>query len=46
MRETYTSGVAALKELTNIMERKASSDLGEINVTISSQMMAVEHVWN
>ncbi|KAJ9180760.1 hypothetical protein P3X46_008969 [Hevea brasiliensis] len=43
MRETYTSGVAALKELASTMQRKSSSDLEHINVTISSQTMAVEH---
>lgn len=44
MAETYTSGVAAMKELASTMQRKASSDLEHINVTISSQTMAVEHV--
>ncbi|KAG8649247.1 kinesin-like protein KIN-5B [Manihot esculenta] len=43
MAETYTSGVAAMKELASTMQRKASSDLEHINVTISSQTMAVEH---
>ncbi|KAJ4828706.1 Kinesin-like protein KIN-5B [Turnera subulata] len=42
MRETYISGVAALKELTDSMRKKASSDLEEINVSFSSQMTAVD----
>ncbi|KDP35584.1 hypothetical protein JCGZ_09022 [Jatropha curcas] len=43
MAETHSSGVAALKELANTMQRKASSDLEHMNVTVSSQTMAVEH---
>lgn len=44
MAETYTSGVATLKELANTFQRKASSDLEEINSTISLQATAVENV--
>ena len=44
MAETYTSGVATLKELANAFQRKASSDLEEINSTISLQATAVENV--
>ncbi|XP_050213876.1 kinesin-like protein KIN-5B [Mercurialis annua] len=43
LTETYTSGVATLKELANTMQKKASSDLEHINATISSQTTAVEH---
>lgn len=46
MAETYTSGVATLKELANAFQRKASSDLEEINSTISLQATAVENVWS
>lgn len=44
MTETYTSGVASLKDLANALQRKASSDLEQINSTISLQAMAVENV--
>ncbi|EEF29376.1 kinesin-like protein KIN-5B [Ricinus communis] len=43
MTETHTSGVAALKELANTLQRKACSDLEHINATISSQTTAIEH---
>ncbi|XP_030926960.1 kinesin-like protein KIN-5B [Quercus lobata] len=43
MAETYTLGVATLKELANAFQRKASSDLEEINSTISLQATAVEN---
>ncbi|KAK7853037.1 kinesin-like protein kin-5b [Quercus suber] len=43
MAETYTSGVATLKELANAFQRKASSDLEEMNSTISLQATAVEN---
>ncbi|KAF5750970.1 kinesin-related protein [Tripterygium wilfordii] len=42
MTEKYTTGVEALKELSSTMQRKASTDLEQINSTISSQMMAAE----
>ena len=44
MTETYTSGVATLKDLANALQRKASSDLEQINSTISLQATAVENV--
>ncbi|XP_059462978.1 kinesin-like protein KIN-5B [Corylus avellana] len=43
MTETYTSGVATLKDLANALQRKASSDLEQINSTISLQATAVEN---
>ncbi|KAK9291095.1 hypothetical protein L1049_009282 [Liquidambar formosana] len=43
MTETYTSGVAALKELTHTLQTRASSDLEQIKSTISSQTMDVEN---
>ncbi|KAJ6331692.1 hypothetical protein OIU76_010140 [Salix suchowensis] len=42
MSETYASGVAALKDLANTAQDKASSDLQQINTIISSQMRIVE----
>jgi kinesin family protein 11 len=44
MTENYTSGVATLKDLANALQRKASSDLEQINSTISLQATAVENV--
>ncbi|EXB67891.1 125 kDa kinesin-related protein [Morus notabilis] len=43
MTETYCSGVASLKELANMLQRKASSDLEQIYATISSQAISVEN---
>ncbi|KAK9920725.1 hypothetical protein M0R45_029271 [Rubus argutus] len=40
--ETYSSGVVALKELANMLQTKASSDLEQINVKTLSQTLAVE----
>lgn len=45
MTETYSSGAAALKELAHMLQRKASSDLEQMEATISSQTIAVENVW-
>ncbi|KAK2657957.1 hypothetical protein Ddye_011009 [Dipteronia dyeriana] len=42
LTETYTSGVTALKEVANIMQKKASSEMEQMNSTISSQTMDVE----
>ncbi|KAL5740666.1 hypothetical protein ACOSP7_029548 [Xanthoceras sorbifolium] len=42
MTETYTSGVAALKKVANLMQKKASSEMEQMNSAISSQIMAVE----
>lgn len=42
MTETYTSGVATLNELASALQKKASSDLEQINSTISLQATAVE----
>ncbi|XP_031273396.1 kinesin-like protein KIN-5B [Pistacia vera] len=42
LTETYTLGITALKELGNSMQKKAASDLEQINSTISSHGMAVE----
>ncbi|WJX11811.1 Kinesin-like protein KIN-5B, variant 2 [Trifolium repens] len=42
MRETYTSGVGILKELENTLHLKASSDMEQIQNSVSSQALAVE----
>ncbi|KAG7964695.1 hypothetical protein I3843_09G183900 [Carya illinoinensis] len=39
MTETYTSGAATLKELANTLQRKAASDMEQINSTISKQLL-------
>jgi kinesin family protein 11 len=44
MRETYTSGVGILKELENTLHLKASSDMEQIQNSVSSQALAVEKV--
>lgn len=44
MKETYTSGVAVLKEFAGTLRRKASTDLEQMTSTISSQAMAVDNV--
>lgn len=44
MTETYTTGVALLKQLTGTLQRKASTNLEQITSAISSQAMAVENV--
>lgn len=43
MKETYTSGVAVLKEFAGTLRRKASTDLEQMTSTISSQAMAVDN---
>ncbi|PRQ43350.1 putative plus-end-directed kinesin ATPase [Rosa chinensis] len=40
--ETYSSGVSALKELANVLQMKASSDLEQLNSKTLSQTVAVE----
>lgn len=42
--DTYTSGIAALKELSEMLQKKASSDLEKKNTSIVSQIEAVEKV--
>ena len=44
MTETYTSGVAALKELADTLQIKASSDLEQMKSTVLLQVTAVENV--
>ncbi|XP_060968909.1 kinesin-like protein KIN-5B [Cannabis sativa] len=43
MAETYCSGVASLKELVDMLQRKASTDLNQINDVVASQATAVEN---
>ncbi|CAK9155209.1 unnamed protein product [Ilex paraguariensis] len=43
MTETYTSGVAALKELADTLQKKASSDLEQMKSTVLIQITAVEN---
>lgn len=45
MTETYSSGATSLKELADMLQRKASSGLEQMEATISSRTMAVENVW-
>ncbi|ESQ52380.1 hypothetical protein EUTSA_v10016170mg [Eutrema salsugineum] len=40
--DIYTSGVTALKELSEMLQKKASSDLEKMNSSIGSQIEAVE----
>ncbi|KAL1209971.1 Kinesin-like protein KIN-5B [Cardamine amara subsp. amara] len=40
--DTYTSGISALKELSEMLQKKASSDLENMNSSIVSQIEAVE----
>ncbi|CAH2058909.1 unnamed protein product [Thlaspi arvense] len=40
--DTYTSGIVALKELSEMIQKKASSDLENMNSSIGSQIEAVE----
>ncbi|KAG7643433.1 Kinesin motor domain [Arabidopsis suecica] len=40
--DSYTSGIAALKELSEMLQKKASSDLEKMNTSIVSQIEAVE----
>lgn len=42
--DTYTSGIAALKELSEMLQKKASSDLEMINSSVGSQIEAAEQV--
>jgi len=44
MTGIYTSGVDTLKELTNTLHMKASSDMELIQSKVSSQTLAVENV--
>lgn len=44
MTETYCSGIAGLKDLADMLQRKASSDLVQLNDAISSQAITVENV--
>ncbi|VVB02499.1 unnamed protein product [Arabis nemorensis] len=40
--DTYTSGITALKELTEMLQKKASSDMEKMNSSMASQIEAVE----
>lgn len=42
--DTYTSGVAALKKLSEMVQKKASFDLENMNSSIGSQLEDVEQV--
>ncbi|OMO72729.1 hypothetical protein CCACVL1_17628 [Corchorus capsularis] len=42
MTETYATGVATMKELANTMQKKASSDLEQMDSAVSSQISATE----
>lgn len=44
MRDTFTSGVSAMKELADTLQMKASSDLEQLKSTIYAHIMAVENV--
>ncbi|XP_057970666.1 kinesin-like protein KIN-5B [Malania oleifera] len=43
MTETYASGVLAIKELTDTLQRKTTSDLEQIKSTILAQTMGAEN---
>lgn len=43
--DTYTSGISALKELSEMLQKKASSDLEKMNSSMASQIETVEQVW-
>lgn len=45
IKDTYTSGILSMKELATALQKKAFSDLEEMKLSISAQMMAVENVW-
>lgn len=42
MKETYSSGVSALKDLANLMQKKTSTGLEQINSVTTSQIAVVE----
>ncbi|CAA7042218.1 unnamed protein product [Microthlaspi erraticum] len=42
--DTYTSGIAALKELSEMLQKKSSSDLETINSSVGSQIEAAEQL--
>lgn len=44
MTQTHTSGMASLKELVDVLQLEASTDLDQIKSKISSQATAVEKV--
>ena len=44
MAKTYSYGIEGLKEFTNMLQRKATSDQEHIKATISSQAIAIKKV--
>ncbi|EHA8586465.1 hypothetical protein COCNU_scaffold000429G000020 [Cocos nucifera] len=43
IKDTYTSGILCMKELATALQKKGFSDLEEMKLSISAQMMAVEN---
>ncbi|RZC76117.1 hypothetical protein C5167_000248 [Papaver somniferum] len=43
IRDSYSSGILAMKELTQTLQKKASSELKQIESKVSDQTMAVEN---
>ncbi|CAI0472575.1 unnamed protein product [Linum tenue] len=44
MADAYSSGIESLKEFANAMKENSSSDLEQLNATISSQVSAIEQL--
>ncbi|XP_077232897.1 ATP binding microtubule motor family protein [Tasmannia lanceolata] len=43
VKDSYNSGVKAMKELASVLEKKASSNLEQLQLTISTQKLAVDN---
>ncbi|XP_010920785.2 kinesin-like protein KIN-5B [Elaeis guineensis] len=43
IKDSYTSGILCMKELATALQKKAFSDIEEMKLSISAQMMAVEN---
>lgn len=46
MAQTYSSGVAALRQFIKTLQENVSTDLEQMNATVSSQAINVENVWS
>lgn len=44
MAQTYSSGVAALRQFIKTLQENVSTDLEQMNATVSSQAINVENV--
>ncbi|KAJ0962271.1 hypothetical protein J5N97_030099 [Dioscorea zingiberensis] len=43
IKDVYTSGVQGMKKLANVLEEKSSSDMEQMKLSISAQMIAIEN---